>query len=138
MDYNKYMKEALNLEAENNYEECAVKILEIKPEYLAEKEKLQYDTLVESVYPKASQSFYNKGKSDFLSNNYNEAKINLENCLKFANGENFVDDAIYYLGKIAENNGDIDTAKSYYQRIISEFPQSNQYKNAETSLGNIE
>ncbi|OUQ59571.1 hypothetical protein B5E58_03820 [Tyzzerella sp. An114] len=132
------VKEALNLEAENNYEECAVKILEIKPEYLAEKEKLQYDTLVESVYPKASQSFYNKGKSDFLSNNYNEAKINLENCLKFANGENFVDDAIYYLGKIAENNGDIDTAKSYYQRIISEFPQSNQYKNAETSLGNIE
>ena len=31
----------------------------------------------------------------------------------FASDEDFIDDAMYYLGKILENKGDITKAKSY-------------------------
>lgn len=131
------LSEAQNLYNNKDYTNAALKLFEIKTDYFSDEEKNTYNEIKENVYSKAAQSFYDDGKVKFINNNYTEAQSNLENCLKFANGENFVDDALYYLGKIAENASDFEKAKTYYNRIISEFSNSNQYKNAENSLKNI-
>ena len=55
----------------------------------------------------------------------------------FASDEDFIDDAMYYLGKILENKGDITKAKSYYEKIVNQYSSSNQYKNAQNSLNQL-
>ena len=49
----------------------------------------------------------------------------------------FIYDAFYYLGQIAQEKNDMDTAKQYYQRILDEHPDSNQSANAQNSLEQI-
>lgn len=131
------LSEAQSLYDSKDYTNAALKLFEVKTDYFSEDEKNTYNEIKENVYSKAAESFYNDGKVKFINNNYTEAQSSLENCLKFASGENFVDDALYYLGKISENASDFEKAKTYYNKIISEFANSNQYKNAENSLKNI-
>lgn len=131
------LQQAITLTEQKNYEEAALLIVNMDSSTLAETEKAQYNTVKETAFPEAAQSFYTKGKGEFLNNNYSEAQGYLENTLKFASGENFVDDALYYLGKIAESKSDNETAKKYFERIVNEFPESNQLKNAQNSLNSL-
>ena len=77
---------------------------------------------------------YTQGSSEFLNKNYDAAKENLENCLKYASSEDFIDDTFYYLGQIAQEKNDITTAQLYYQRILDEYPESNHVANAQNAL----
>ena len=65
---------------------------------------------------------------------YDAAKENLENCLKYASSEDFIDDTFYYLGQIAQEKNDVATAQLYYQRILDEYPDSNHAANAQNAL----
>ena len=78
-----------------------------------------------------------QGRNEFLNKNYDTAKEHLENCLKYASSEDFIDDTFYYLGQIAQEKNDMDTAKQYYQRILNEHPDSNQSANAQNALEQI-
>ena len=40
----------------------------------------------------------------------------------------------YYLGQIAEGENDTASAKKYYNKIISDYPDSNQIGNARNAL----
>ncbi len=132
------LQSAANLMADGNMEEAAAKISSIDPAGLSDEDKVTYDTVKEASYPKAANSLYTKGRSTFLNQDFSEAQGHLENALKYASGEAFVDDALYYLGKIAEEKGDTETAKKYYQRILDEFPQSNQIANVRNNLAQLE
>ena len=48
--------------------------------------------------------------------------------------ENIVDDTLYYLAKIAEEDGDAMKAKEYYNKIVKEYPDSNQITNVKNAL----
>lgn len=132
------IQEAIQFNKEKNYEDAAVLISEIDTSSLTDDLKASYNAVKFEAYPKAADSFYDLGRREFLNNNFDTALVYLENCLKFSNGEDFVDDAVFYIGKIAENSGDLDKAKTYYERIINEYPSSNQYKNAELNLKNLQ
>lgn len=132
------LQNAASLITEGNMEEASAKISAIDPTGLSTADKETYDSVKETSYPKAARSLYNKGKSAFLNNHYSEAQGHLENALKYASGEAFVDDALYYLGNIAEDKQDMETAKKYYQRILDEFPSSNQITNARNQLTHLE
>lgn len=132
-----HLREAAAHLDKNEYEEAALLIISLDASSLEEIDKATYDTIKETAYPLAAKSFYTKGKGEFQNNNYTEAQGFLENSLRLASGEEFVDDAIYYLGKIAESKNDKETAKKYYERVINEFPQSNQLKNAQNSLNSL-
>ncbi len=60
--------------------------------------------------------------------------MSLENAMEYINGENFVDDILYYLARIAEHDGDNETAKKYYEQIVTDYPDSNQMSNVENAL----
>lgn len=128
---------AISLMNDGNYLDSANTLLNINKDLLSDEYISKYEETVQNLYPKVSKDLFNDGKRDFINNNFSKAQISLENCLKFANGEDFVDDTIYYLGKIAEKNSDFETAKLYYERVLSEFPNSNQAINAENSINNI-
>ncbi|MEA4815648.1 MAG: tetratricopeptide repeat protein [Lachnospiraceae bacterium] len=120
--------------SDGDYNNAAVTISTITPEGLDDITVAKYESIKEQSYPVAAENLYTSAKGAFLEGRYSDAQPEFENVLLFSSGENFVDDTIYYLGKIAEENGEKDKAKSYFERIINEYPNSNQYPNAENSL----
>lgn len=125
---------AIALQEEENYEEAAVILSSIDTSVFPEDKKQSYLTAKEVVYPKAASSLYAKGKSDFLSDAFATAETHLKNALKYTTNEDYVDDATYYLGKIAESKSDRATAEKYYQTILTKYPESNQLQNAKLAL----
>lgn len=128
------LETAVSQMADNDYEACVTTLDSIDTVSFSEEDMAKYNSLKTTAYPKAADSYYTKGKSQFLSNNFTEAKTYLETAMKYTSNENFVDDAIYYLGRIAEKDGDTDLAKKYYNRIVSEYPNSNQITNVKNAL----
>ena len=128
------LETAVSQMTDNDYEACVTTLDSIDTVSFSEEDLAKYNSLKTTAYPKAADSYYTKGKSQFLSNNFTEAKTYLETAMKYTNNENFVDDAIYYLGKIAEKDGDTDLAKKYYNRIVNEYPDSNQIANVRNAL----
>ena len=122
---------------DGDYEACVTTLDSIDTVSFSEEDLAKYNSVKTTAYPKAADSYYTKGKSQFLSNNFTEAKTYLETALNYTSNENFVDDAIYYLAKIAEEDGDAETAKKYYNKIISEFPDSNQISNVRNALDQL-
>ncbi len=119
---------------DGDFEACVSTLDSIDTVSFSEEDLSKYNSVKTTAYPKAADAYYTKGKSQFLSNNFTEAKTYLETALNYTSNENFVDDAIYYLARIAEEDGDNETAKKYYNRIISEFPESNQISNVRNAL----
>lgn len=128
------LQEAAALSENGNPIEAAAKIVLIDSSNFTEEEKATLNTLQLSILPEAASSLYTQGSSEFLNKDYDAAKENLENCLKYASSEDFIDDTFYYLGQIAQEKNDISTAKLYYQRILDEYPDSNHVANAQNAL----
>ena len=133
----KKLNEALYLGENQDFENCAKLLDEIKSDNFDDIAKEQLQNLINNVYPIASRIFFDKGKIEFINNNYEKAEEYLDFCLKISNNEDFVDDTLYYLGKIAESNMDYQLAKKNFEEIVNNFKDSNQYKNAENCLKNI-
>lgn len=119
---------------DGDYEACVTTLDTIDTVSFSDEDMAKYNSVKTTAYPKAADSYYTKGKSQFLSNNFTEAKTYLESAMKYTNNENFVDDAIYYLAKIAEEDDNVDLAKQYYNQIISDYPDSNQITNVKNAL----
>ncbi len=128
------LQEAAALSENGNHIEAAAKIVLIDSSNFTEEEKATLNTLQLSILPEAASALYTQGSSEFLNKNYDAAKENLENCLKYASSEDFIDDTFYYLGQIAQEKNDITTAQLYYQRILDEYPESNHVANAQNAL----
>lgn len=131
------LQEATALSEQDNVIDAANKIVLIDSSSFSEQEKAELNTLKINVLPQAASNLYTQGRNEFLNKDYDTAKEHLENCLKYASSEDFIDDAFYYLGQIAQEKNDMDTAKQYYQRILNEHPDSNQSANAQNSLEQI-
>ena len=128
------LETAVSQLADQRYEECVATLDSIETVGFSEEDMARYNSAKTTAYPRAADSLYTKGKSEFLSNNFSEAKLHLENALKYTSNENFIDDAYYYLGKIAESENDTEKAKEYYQKIQTEYPDSNQLENVQLAL----
>ena len=131
------LQTALSQMTDNDFETCVATLDRIDTMGFSDEDMAKYNSVKTTVYPKAADSLYTKGKSEFLSNKYAEAKASLESALKYASEENFIDDAYFYLAKIAEKDEDLEQAKAYYQKVISEYPDSNQLTNAQNALKNL-
>ncbi|WP_458407266.1 tetratricopeptide repeat protein [Anaerotignum sp.] len=122
---------------DGDFEACVTTLDTIDTVSFSEEDMAKYNSVKTTAYPKAADSYYTKGKSQFLSNNFTEAKTYLETALNYTSTENFVDDTLYYLAKIAEEDGDSMKAKEYYNKIVKEYPDSNQITNVKNALQNL-
>ena len=119
---------------DGDFEACVTTLDTIDTVSFSEEDMAKYNSVKTTAYPKAADSYYTKGKSEFLSNNFTEAKTYLETALNYTSNENFVDDTLYYLAKIAEEDKDTIKAKEYYNKIVKEYPDSNQITNVKNAL----
>ena len=119
---------------DGDFEACVTTLDTIDTVSFSEEDLAKYNSVKTTAYPKAADSYYTKGKSQFLSNNFTEAKTYLETALNYTSNENFVDDTLYYLAKIAEEDKDTIKAKEYYNKIVKEYPDSNQITNVKNAL----
>ena len=119
---------------DGDFEACVTTLDTIDTVSFSEEDLAKYNSVKTTAYPKAADSYYTKGKSQFLSNNFTEAKTYLETALNYTSNENFIDDTLFYLAKIAEEDGDTMKAKEYYNKIVKAYPDSNQITNVKNAL----
>jgi len=95
--------------------------------------------LREATFASAGLSLYNRGLEEFNVAHFEESKALFERSLRFAqSGANYIDDAIYFLGRIAEEQDNVMLAIAHFTRIVEEFPYSNLLSNANARLANLE
>lgn len=123
---------------DGDFEACVTTLSSIDTVGFSEEDIAKYTSVKTAAYPKAADAYYTSGKSAFLSNNLTEAKTDLETALLYTEQENFVDDIYYYLAKIAEKDKDTIKAKEYYNKILKEYPDSNQNTNVKNALSQLD
>ena len=88
--------------------------------------KRPFEAMSTKKYVEGS-GYYNRG-------NYDEAVKSFELALKY--NENNAN-AMYYLGRVYQRNGDNKNAKKYYKKIINEYPNDPRYGDASRRLEEI-
>jgi len=89
-------------------------------------------------YPKVVEQHYNSGVKLYNARQYDDARVEFEYAMKYTRkGDDLGDDVLYYLGRIAANANDKDTAKDYFQRILDDYPDGNQVSNATNRLRSL-
>ncbi len=86
----------------------------------------------------AETKFHNTGLTEYNARRYDTAKAAFLTCVVYENPEStFADDAYYFLGRIAEVEGDKTGAKEYYDLIEERYPNSNQIWNVRARVRNL-
>lgn len=87
----------------------------------------------------ASSAAYNDGFVYFSNGNFAMARTLFEVSLEFAPSDSDLFGGIFfYFGRIAEEEGDVDSAIEYFRHVVEEFPQSAMRDMANQRLGILE
>lgn len=90
-----------------------------------------YTTLHDDMYKKAADLYYDDGMTAYNSKNWAAAIDAMIKCFKYdATNVN----ALYYTGRSYLSNGDSANANIYFNKIITEFPDSSQAGYAESYI----
>jgi tetratricopeptide (TPR) repeat protein len=91
----------------------------------------ELNTIKTQVYKQLGVSEYNAGRSHYNSGRYTEAVQAFEAALRYVLPDSdYTGDAYYYLGRIAEMNGDAQAASSYYKLTVDNYPNALNYNSA--------
>lgn len=131
------LETAISQLTDQKYEDCATTLQSIETVGFSDEDMQKYESTKSEAFPKAAESIFTKGKSEFLSNNYIEARTYFDNVLQLVDTGDFIDDIYFYLGEIAQQEDNIDKAKEYYQTVLSKYPDSNQIENAKLALESL-
>lgn len=108
----------------------------VNEKYLSDEAKLIYDTINAQVNAEYITALYQEGYNAYNAQNFEEAIPKLEKVVEL--DETFEDGyAIYYLAQALRKNNDLETAKTYYQKIVELYPGTERAANAQNYL-NIE
>lgn len=114
--------------------EAADKLATVDKNSLEDDLKVQYDTLVQNVYPKAGDRLYKEGYNQYQRKAYPEAQALLEKSYLYAKEEYFSDNALYIIGRSYEAQGNMEKAQQYYQSVIENHPGTDSDYNAKSRL----
>lgn len=124
--------DAVELYQQGKYADAAGKLVDVDGDKLTSgKAKDYYNTIKEATFESGSTTLYNDGKNKYNVGNYDEAIPLFEKALKL-NDQNV--DALYFLGRAYDRKGDTDKAKKYYNKVISDFPDSGRATEATQKL----
>lgn len=93
-----------------------------------------YDTLMELVGSDLAVSYYNTGYDAYKAEDYETAISNLSKAYQY---DNTNVNTVYYLANSYYANGDIDKAKTTYDAVITNFPDTQSASAAQTKLAEI-
>lgn len=119
------------------YEGAAEMLYNIAPKYLTEAEKENYIALKEKAYNYASSNLCNKGYSFLQSGAFSEAKSSLETALLYASDTQNKKRILYYLGCSEQGLENSEKAKTYFDEVISNYPNTTEAFWSENRLDEI-
>lgn len=94
--------------------------------------------LRDELYPQAAQFFFNEASARYSTGQYQTAQGFLEDSVYFgAASLSFYDDVLFYLASIAEMEGRSETARQYFQMILTGFPNSSRLTEAGIRFNNL-
>lgn len=126
---------AKGLVNEQKYEEAVSYIEGLSTEGLPEEYAALIAEIKATAYPKLEAAFYNMGISEYNRKNYDEAIVLLEKSVLYSNeASQTADDSLYFIGRSYENKSDIPSARKYFERVVNDYPASNQAGNAKSKL----
>lgn len=102
-----------------------------------EETKALYESLKSKIYPEVARTYYNDGYNKYNQKNYDEARSLLEKSYTLLRDQSFSDDALYYIARIDETNGNSENAKTLYKRLMDDYPKSNLFYYAKQRLANL-
>lgn len=136
--YESFLK-ATNYYIQNDKLNAAKSLDKVNKETLASEDtKSFYDKIKEETYAAASRDYYLKGNQAYNGQgeyigkrDYDKAISLLEKALEFDETNT---DAIYFLGRCYQQKSEMDKAKEYYNKIITEYPTSRRIAEARSRL----
>ncbi|WP_053985499.1 tetratricopeptide repeat protein [Niameybacter massiliensis] len=115
---------------ESKWIESAEILNNIAVQDLSEENQKVYQSLKETVYPKAGDRLYDLGNNLFKQGNNVEAMLNFEKVLIFAPGTRTAAQALYNMGQIEEKNNNKTKALQFYNIILEDYKDTNAYYKA--------
>ena len=118
------IKEAKLLAEQNKHLEAGKLLDSLDYESFDDTLKAQIDEAGSLIYGTAGIAAYNEGAAFLESGNTAEAKADFELSYRISPGGEKAAASLLNLGKIAQNSGDKESAKDYYEKVINNFPDS--------------
>lgn len=122
----------------NSIVDAASLLYSIDLTIIPEESKVTYDTLANKIFSEAGLYHYNSGQKNYSQGDYNNAKINFEKSLLYVKDKYYSDNALYYLGRIYEDEKDIEKAKEVYQQAINQYNGTDGANNSKWRLNNLQ
>jgi TolA-binding protein len=98
----------------------------------------KYNSYRQEILPAASSEYYKLGQEAEKANKTDEAKANYNNCLNCALSDTEVKyDAMLRLGIIAQEAGDTNGAKDYFQKVVDNHPSRKAKNEAQERYNEI-
>lgn len=132
------------LDAFNDYlakdmQKAADKLVKINEERLTtDVSKNCFQTIKKATYPTASKKYFENGRDAYNGEGEYSGKKDYDTAIKLLQKSLSFDkentDAIYFLGRCYQQKSDAEKAKSYYNQIVEDFPNSKRVSEANRRL----
>jgi tetratricopeptide (TPR) repeat protein len=122
----------------NQLEESASLLQTVDTTNLPEENKAVYNGFINKIFPKVGLNYYNAGRTAYNRRNLDDAKLKFEKSRSYAQEQWYSPIALYYIGRISEEQGDLERAKQIYNKVIETYPRSDSASNSKWRLRNIE
>lgn len=99
----------------------------INQDTLSDDAKTLYSSVFSEVGATAVQDLYRTGYDAYQKGDYATAIEDLGKCYELDNTQG---DALYFLARSYHKSGDTENAKTYYQKVIDEFPNTRKATDA--------
>lgn len=108
----------------------------VNPDHLDETTKAIYDEINESVNREYLASLYQEAYKNYNNGNYAQAIPDFEKIVQM--DESYRDgNAIYYLAQSYRKNNDEENAKTYYQKVVDLYPNTERASTAQKYLNQM-
>lgn len=129
---------AVSLSAAGSIRESAAIIKDLDLSGLSDSDISQYNSVKETVFPQMASTLFEEGRVAYNAQSFDEAKNAFLTGLEYGMTESNAGDAYYYLGRIAENDNDLPSARLNYEKTVNEFSACTQLNNATNRLRALE
>lgn len=127
--------EAITLYQQGKKADAADKLMNVNVDNLTSvKAKEYYNSIKDATFENASREFYYQAKKKYDHVNYEEAITLFEKAIKL--NEKYTD-AYYFMARAYEKSGDAENAKKFYNKVISDFPNTYRANEAKQKLTNM-
>ncbi len=123
---------------DKDYKTAASQIADIDPTAVAASEVDKYNELKLASYPLASKSYYDSGVAKYGQQKFQEGIDDFELSIKYGGTDkSYYPNTLFYLGRCYEGLGNNEQAKTYYDKIVNEYPNNDTVYSAKSRLNTI-